>query len=319
MEDAGCEGEPAPLGPLLDFQNRRIYTVEELVEHVDVAIHQGDLTYLLKVAHKLTPNTLLEVKVARWQKLLHYLGIGNAPLSEEERKRKLQLVEQRVRMEKDISQVLSLLCSTPTLDDATATPVVNKLQHTYKVNKETANFGQTFPEWESYFMMAAVVGNCFFSVYDGKTEYKLGQKFELDVAEGSNTQAMLVHRTVQSALNSKFPSTAKLFRTPKAILRFRCPAGTRIAIQSHSAIALAEMTCVEVVCRVLQNTIREIHGKPNSNKAKTCSVKDTQARQQPKQVAISSSSQEAPSGPVCNCSRAGACPRGCACASKPWK
>ena len=96
------------------------------------------------------------------------------------------------------------------------------------------------------YKLVARKGGRFFSIYDGTTEYRLGQLVEQPARPGHHG-GYYVYRTAQQALDAKFPASSALKDAAKALLLVE--AGDPCFEYQGGKVACSAITPIEVVLR----------------------------------------------------------------------
>ncbi len=104
---------------------------------------------------------------------------------------------------------------------------------------------------ECAFKVCAVVGNRFFSIYDGRTEYVLGHTSVTHKLSPIRKSGYFVFPKLEDAIHCPFPANSQLMFAPKAILRVRV--GGRKRRYSHDRVECESVTPVELVARLIRN------------------------------------------------------------------
>ena len=73
---------------------------------------------------------------------------------------------------------------------------------------------------DGYFKAVAVQDNRFMSIFDGETEYRVGETVS-DQARQDHNGGIYVYRTEQEARQAHVPQSSKLLEAPRAVLRVR--------------------------------------------------------------------------------------------------
>ena len=98
---------------------------------------------------------------------------------------------------------------------------------------------------QSYFYKAvAKIEGRFFSVFDGMTEFKLGERIEREQCHGRKA-AFFVHTSAEAARIAQFPESSKALHEARAILLVRSDARPR---HVHGKVMLWEFTPLLEVC-----------------------------------------------------------------------
>ncbi|SHH88764.1 hypothetical protein SAMN02745135_02557 [Caloranaerobacter azorensis DSM 13643] len=108
------------------------------------------------------------------------------------------------------------------------------------------------PEVEEgyYYKLVAVIDNKYFSIFDGKTQYEIGKTL-IEEVKPDFEGGFYVYKTIKEAQNAVFPSTSKLLKATRAILKVKC-CGNYCKYE-NGKIAFSEITPVEVVCKEVSN------------------------------------------------------------------
>lgn len=81
-----------------------------------------------------------------------------------------------LRLESDVSKLLKLIMSSPNgeFEENAVQNLLQNLSANYKINMQKVDFTQNYPDYKDFFKVVAVVGDRLYSIFDGRTEYKLG-------------------------------------------------------------------------------------------------------------------------------------------------
>lgn len=97
---------------------------------------------------------------------------------------------------------------------------------------------------ENFYKAVAVVDGKFVSIFDGQTEYILGQELK-QVARQEHNGGYYVYRSVSDAENVQVPSGSALRNAPRAILRIK--AQGNYCKYDNGKIAFSRVTPLEVI------------------------------------------------------------------------
>ena len=97
---------------------------------------------------------------------------------------------------------------------------------------------------EDYYKAVAVVDGKFYSIFDGKTEYTIGQELK-QAARQDHNGGYYVYKSVADAQDVRVPSNSKLADAPRAILRIK--AEGQYCVYDMGKLAFSRITPVEVV------------------------------------------------------------------------
>ena len=95
-----------------------------------------------------------------------------------------------------------------------------------------------------YKLVAVTPDGRFVSIYDGETEYRLGETLVQRVRRGHGG-GYYVYPTAQQARNADFPASARMINAPKALLRMR--AKGQYTRYDNGKMAFSQVTPLEVV------------------------------------------------------------------------
>lgn len=96
---------------------------------------------------------------------------------------------------------------------------------------------------ENYFKLVAVVGDKFLSIYDGQTEYQIGQEMK-QAAHQDHQGGYYVHASADEAKSAAFPDGSTLLKAPRALLRVRAEGNY---CRYDNKLAFSRITPLEVV------------------------------------------------------------------------
>lgn len=97
---------------------------------------------------------------------------------------------------------------------------------------------------EHYYKSVAVIDGRFYSIFDGTTEYVLGQEMKQPARQGHNG-GYYVYRSVDEAEEVNVPSSSKLKDAPRAILRIK--AEGQYCVYSNGKLAFSRITPLEIL------------------------------------------------------------------------
>jgi len=100
-----------------------------------------------------------------------------------------------------------------------------------------------------YYKAVAVVDGKFLSIYDGETEYKLGEMLR-QPARQSHGGGYYVYRTIDEAREAAVPGNSKLKDAPRAIIKLEC--GGNYCKYDNGKISFSTVTPVEVVVEMVE-------------------------------------------------------------------
>ncbi|KAL4479215.1 hypothetical protein ABPG72_011427 [Tetrahymena utriculariae] len=99
-----------------------------------------------------------------------------------------------------------------------------------------------------WYKMVSRVGERYFSTFDGQTEFVIGRqitkKFQ-QLENGKVRGGITLHKNLQNAFNTKFPSSSTLIQYPKSILKFSTN-GQRIKIKEDCYV-FQQVTPIEAI------------------------------------------------------------------------
>lgn len=101
---------------------------------------------------------------------------------------------------------------------------------------------------EHYYKAVAIVDGKFYSIFDGETEYTVGQEMKQAARQGHNG-GYYVYRSIDEAQAVKVPAESKLPNAPRAILRIR--AEGQYCVYSNGKLAFSRITPIEVLEMVI--------------------------------------------------------------------
>lgn len=99
---------------------------------------------------------------------------------------------------------------------------------------------------ENYYKAVAVVDGRFVSIFDGETEYAIGQELK-QAARQDHSGGFYVYKSIDEAQDVRVPSSSKLQNAPRAILRVKAE-GTYCRYENK--LSFSRVTPVEVVATV---------------------------------------------------------------------
>jgi hypothetical protein len=202
----------------------------------------------MQISHQMSAQSKRKVQAARWQRLLDFLASGNASLNATQKKNKLRLARERMTIEMDIARLIQTLSTSADFRRIDVSALADSLNGVYGINRKMVNFGQNFPSELTFFKLVAVVGNRYFSIFDGVTEYKVGVTMRQELSDLTWAKSgFFVHSSVEDAVQCKFPRDSRLLRAPRAMLRVSTPGDAKMRVWgSQGKIALSDMTPISV-------------------------------------------------------------------------
>ena len=105
------------------------------------------------------------------------------------------------------------------------------------------------------YKLVARKGRRFFSIYDGETEYQLGQPVEQPARPGHHG-GYYVYRTAEQALDATFPASSALKDATKALLLVE--AGDPCFEYQGGKVACSTITPIEVVLRRVKKAVWKV-------------------------------------------------------------
>lgn len=97
---------------------------------------------------------------------------------------------------------------------------------------------------ENYYKAVAVVDGKFLSIFDGETEYTIGQELKQPARQDHNG-GFYVYKSISDAADVRVPSSSRLSDAPRAILRIK--AEGQYCKYDNGKLAFSRVTPVEVV------------------------------------------------------------------------
>lgn len=97
---------------------------------------------------------------------------------------------------------------------------------------------------DTYYKAVAVVDGKFYSIFDGETEYTVGQEMTQRARQG-HSGGYYVYKSIDEALAVKVPDASKLPNAPRTILRIR--AEGQYCVYSNGKLAFSRITPIEVL------------------------------------------------------------------------
>lgn len=97
---------------------------------------------------------------------------------------------------------------------------------------------------ENYYKAVAVVDGKFYSIFDGVTEYVVGQEMKQVARQGHNG-GYYVYKSIDDALSVSVPTSSKLKDAPRAIVRIR--AEGQYCVYDNGKLSFSRITPVEVL------------------------------------------------------------------------
>ncbi len=215
------------------------------------ALELGDLKTMHMIALQMSGKTREKVLEYRWQQISDFLA-NNDDLPAEMKLEKMKLAKDRIQLETDVGILLGALSEVDRPEQLQLRSILRQLNGTYKANRLMNDFSAIFPEDSktTFYKMVAVIGARFYSIYDGKTEYKLGHTLRCELSPSPlEKSGFFVCRTQEDALAVKFGRECALVGCPRALLRVRSPEEAPLRVwDSGASQALSVITpeCVLV-------------------------------------------------------------------------
>lgn len=255
----------------------------EEYRNMRAAMERGDLKEILRLSRTLSKSFLIDYQELRWLSILRFMRrTPHDSLTEEQKKRKAELIEERIKLEMAAEKVLqrvfevvweaeadSRRSSRSSIIPDLSSPAkffreeqlyrpgsrsddASRRLQSYASGNEEGEPVDEHPENENlYYKVCAVVGNNYFSVFDGETEYKLGVTLRQKIVHPTKKCGFFVFNSLEQALRCPFPSHSKLLYTPRVLLLVHATGNSRT--YKNGCFAFECITPVQVLCRLVRN------------------------------------------------------------------
>lgn len=97
---------------------------------------------------------------------------------------------------------------------------------------------------DDYYKAVAVVDGKMLSIFDGQTEYAIGQELK-QAARKDHNGGYYVHKSLNDAMNVKVPTDSALRNAPRAILRVKAEGA--YVVYDTGKLAFSRITPIEVI------------------------------------------------------------------------
>lgn len=218
----------------------------------------GDLSALHHIIRSFSQPQLRRIISIRQDALQYFAREEHEDASPELLRDKQRLINERQRLEQDIAR-LSYFLQTSDLRRPDVDLLLADLEESYEVNTGAVEFSCNFPESPTYYKVAAVVGNRYFSTFDGRTEYRLNEAVSMDSSFDLTQihQAFVVYRSPEDALDVATPPNSKLLQTPRVLLSFRSDPRSLLRVLDDGSLCMRSLFTLSAVL-ILRNLH---HGK----------------------------------------------------------
>jgi len=245
MDSSTVNGDGLSDATFPDSGHEQKSDISLLSQRLTDALERGDVASVLLAALSCNADSGIveDIIRTRWHAALTFMSsLGKGVTDQHSVLKRTRAAIDRFRVEADIAELLQHITHTVHHRRTGSGEAISCLQLDDSLLKNLMQSGHT------QFKVCAVVGNKFYSVFDGRTEYAIGVAVHQSI-QPQGKSGFFVHQSLHAALRTPFPRNSRLGRAPQAVLKVLC-CGDSVD-HGDGQLAYEMIVPVEVVCRVV--------------------------------------------------------------------
>ncbi|CEP02846.1 Uncharacterized protein PBTT_02274 [Plasmodiophora brassicae] len=211
-------------------------------------LRQGNVDRVIQaVDNDLSWSGLRRQLAGRWDAIASFLDMDRGAMSQSLHVDLLRLVIARVRAETDLAADLILEKTLTQVPDAVADEGCRDPRpSSARVDRQPVDLPGSARQ-QYYYKLVGLVGGRFFSLYDGVTEYKMGE-----MLQPSSGRGVFVYADQRIAGHNRphLPRSSKLKGAPRVLLRLKAIGEPRRSASNPDKVAFDAVIPVQVVRRI---------------------------------------------------------------------